>query len=142
MVVQNWWFTTLLKNSYNNCPSLQKDIKCDILIIGGGMSGVSAACEFIGKGLKVVLVEKNILGGSSSGKSAGFLTPDSELELSQLVRRFGIKGAKEIWSSPTRGIDLIVEKIKKYNLECDFRDQDSLFLGIGQSGLKDFHQNE
>ena len=87
MIVQNWWFTTLLKNEYKICPPLQKDINCDILIIGGGMSGVSAAAEFIDKGFKVVLIEKNILGGSSSGKSAGFLTPDSELELSQLVRK-------------------------------------------------------
>jgi gamma-glutamylputrescine oxidase len=137
MIVQNWWFTTLLKSSYKTCPALQKDLKCDVLIIGGGMSGVSAACEFIDKGLKVILIEKNILGGSSSGKSAGFLTPDSELELSQLVRRFGIKGANEIWSAPVKGIDLIVNNVRKHNISCDFRVQDSLFLGIGNSGLKD-----
>ena len=137
MIVQNWWFTTLLKSSYKTCPALQKDLKCDVLIIGGGMSGVSAASEFIGKGLRVVLIEKNILGGSSSGKSAGFLTPDSELELSQLVRRFGVKGANEIWSAPVKGIDLIVENVNKHNISCDFRVQDSLFLGIGNSGIKD-----
>ena len=137
MIVQNWWFTTLLKNEYKICPPLQKDINCDILIIGGGMSGVSAAAEFIDKGFKVVLIEKNILGGSSSGKSAGFLTPDSELELSQLVRRFGIKGANEIWSAPVEGIELIKKNVEKYNISCDFRIQDSLFLGIGTSGLID-----
>ena len=56
MIVQNWWFTTLLKNEYKICPPLQKDINCDILIIGGGMSGVSAAAEFNDKGFKVVLI--------------------------------------------------------------------------------------
>lgn len=137
MIVQNWWFTTLLENKNSICNPLQSNIECDVLIVGGGMSGVSAAAAFIGKGLKVVLVEKNILGGSSSGKSAGFLTPDSELELSQLVRRFGIKGANEIWQIPVNGIELIKNYIEKYQLSCDFRVQDSLFVGIGKDGWKD-----
>ena len=137
MIVQNWWFTTLLERQYQVCLPLQADIKCDVLIIGGGMSGVSAAAEFLGKGMKVVLLERNILAGSSSGRSAGFLTPDSELELSQLVRRFGIEGAKKIWEIPVKGIRAIKEHIEKYNIACDFRTQDSLFLGIGKGGWKD-----
>ena len=135
MIIQNWWFTTLLEHKYDVCPPLQKDIECDVLIIGGGMSGISAAAAFIDKGLKVVLVEKNIVGGGTSGKSAGFMTPDSELELSQIVRRYGIKGAQEIWEIPTRGISLVRDYIKKYDIKCDYREQDSLFLGIGKSGL-------
>jgi gamma-glutamylputrescine oxidase len=137
VIVQNWWFTTLLEKKYKTCLPLQNNIECDVLIIGGGMSGVSAAAAFIGKGLKVVLVEKNILGGSSSGKSAGFLTPDSELELSQLVRRYGVKGANEIWQIPIQGIQLIKRYVEQYQIQCDFRKQDSLFLGIGNSGWQD-----
>lgn len=137
MIVQNWWITTMLEPQYAHCGPLTKDITCDVLIIGGGMSGVSAAVGFIKKGLKVVLLEKNILGGSSSGRSAGFLTPDSELELSQLVRRYGLKKAKEIWSIPTTGIAKIKSNIEQYDIACDFRVQDSLFLGIGKGGWKD-----
>ncbi len=93
MVNQNWWITTLMVQQHKYCPPLTKDIKCDVLIVGGGFSGISAAAEFLRKGLSVVLIEKNIVGGSSSGRSAGFLTPDSELELHQLVRRYGAKAA-------------------------------------------------
>ena len=93
MVNQNWWITTLMIKEHKYCPPLTKAIKCDVLIVGGGFSGVSAAAEFLRKGLSVVLIEKNIIGGSSSGRSAGFLTPDSELELHQLVRRYGAKAA-------------------------------------------------
>lgn len=97
MINQNWWFTTLLIKQFKYCPPLNKSIKCDVLIVGGGLSGISAAAEFLNKGLSVVMIEKNIVGGSSTGKSAGFLTPDSELELHQLVRRYGIDAAKDIW---------------------------------------------
>jgi len=142
MIIQNWWFTTLLEHSYRVCPTLQKDIECDVLILGGGMSGMSAAAAFMGKGLKVVLIEKNIVGGGTTGRSAGFMTPDSELELCQLVRRYGVTGAREIWEIPTRGIGLVKGYIQKHSIPCDYREQDSLFLGIGRNGIRIVREEE
>jgi len=133
MINQDWWFTTLLLRQFKHCPPLNRDIRCDVLIVGGGFAGVSAAAEFVKKGHKVVLLEKNILGGSSSGRSAGFLTPDSELELNQLVRRYGPEAAKDIWNAPTSGIERIVGGIKK----CGLLEQDSLFLGLGKHGKEE-----
>jgi gamma-glutamylputrescine oxidase len=135
MVNQNWWISTLTIKAHKYCPPLTKDIKCDVLIVGGGFSGMSAAAEFVNKGLKVVLIDKNMIGGSSSGRSAGFLTPDSELELHQLVRRYGAKAAREIWEAPCRGIDRIVGSIEKYSVDCGLMRQDSLFLGLGKGGV-------
>ncbi|MEO8486557.1 MAG: FAD-dependent oxidoreductase [Betaproteobacteria bacterium] len=134
MINQNWWITTLMIGGHKYCPPLTKDIKCDVLIVGGGFSGVSVAAEFLRKGLSVVLIEKNIVGGSSSGRSAGFLTPDSELELHQLVRRYGTTAAAEIWEAPCRGIERIVDTINKYDISCGLQRQDSLFLGLGDGG--------
>jgi len=50
MVNQNWWITTLMIKEHKYCPPLTKAIKCDVLIVGGGFSGVSAAVEFLRKG--------------------------------------------------------------------------------------------
>ena len=134
LVNQNWWFTTLLVTQHKRCPPLSADIKCDVAIVGGGFAGVCAAAQFLRKGLKVVLIDKNIIGGSSSGRSAGFLTPDSELELHQLVRRYGAKAAREIWDAPVTAIEGLVRNIEKYNIECGLLKQDSLFLGLGKGG--------
>ena len=134
MIHQNWWYTTLLIKQFKHCRPLNKSIKCDVLIVGGGLTGVSAAAEFLGKGLSVVMIEKNIVGGGTTGRSAGFLTPDSELELHQLVRRYGVEAAREIWAAPCQGIDRVVSGIKKRNIECGLLEQDSLFLGVGKGG--------
>src|SRR5215510_14995640 len=136
IINQNWWITTLMIKEHKYCPPLTKDIRCDVLIVGGGFSGMSAAVEFLLKGLSVVLIEKNIIGGSSSGRSAGFLTPDSELELHQLVRRYGPKAAREIWDAPVSAIEGLVRNIEKYNIECGLLKQDSLFLGLGKGGYE------
>lgn len=134
MILQNWWYTTLLNTKVDVRPPLMGDISCDVLVIGGGMAGLHAAHHLIKAGRSVVLLERNICGGSSTGKSAGFLTPDSELELGQLIRRYGVEDAKKVWSIPAQGVDLIVQNINQYGLQCDLRTQDSLFVGIGRNG--------
>ena len=101
LVNQSWWITTLLVNQHKRCPPLTSDIKADVCIVGGGFAGVAAAVEFLKSGHKVVLIEKNILGGSSSGRSAGFLTPDSELVVtaraaSQAPTKLGLKPGSKI----------------------------------------------
>lgn len=136
MILQNWWYTTLLHTKTDARPPLVGDISCDVLVIGGGMAGLHAAHYLAHAERKVVMLERNICGGSSTGKSAGFLTPDSELELGQLVRRYGKEDAKKVWSLPAQGVDLIVQNINQYELRCDLLKQDSLFVGIGRSGAK------
>jgi gamma-glutamylputrescine oxidase len=77
-----------------------------------------------------------VCGGSSTGRSAGFLTPDSELELSQLVRRFGVEGARTLWEVPVKGIELITDHVRRHAIQCDLIPQDSLFVGKGRAGRR------
>lgn len=134
MILQNWWYTTLLNTKAKHQPPLRGDLNCEVAVIGGGMAGLHAALQLHRTGKNVVLLERNICGGSSTGKSAGFLTPDSELELSQLIRRYGTDGARTVWSIPVQGVNLIKQTITDFKIDCDFRTQDSLFVGIGKSG--------
>lgn len=136
MIIQNWWYTTLLNTKADFQPPLRGKIKADVLVAGGGIAGLHAALALVRAGRSVVLLERNICGGSSTGKSAGFLTPDSELELSQLVRRYGVKDAKKVWGIAAQGVDLIVNTIREFSISCDLQEQDSLYAGVGSSGKK------
>lgn len=134
ILLQNWWYTTLLEVHSPINPPLKGDVKADVVIIGAGAAGLSAAHTLMNKGLKVIILEKNICGGSSTGKSAGFLTPDSELELSQLLRRFGKQGAQDIWEVATSGVKMMLDNIDKHKIKCDLLQQDSLFLANDMHG--------
>jgi len=134
MLLQNWWEKTLLQRKPKFCDALQGEISCDSLVIGGGVAGLHAALTLVENGKDVVLIEKNTCGSSSSGRSSGFLTPDSELEMYQMIRRYGLKGAQKVWSIPTKGVALIAETAQKYHIDCDLEVQDSLFVGLGKKG--------
>ncbi|MFM2224440.1 MAG: hypothetical protein RJA07_642 [Bacteroidota bacterium] len=140
MLLQNWWFTTLLEQAYTKCPPLKGNIEADFVVVGGGAAGISAAHYLSTNGQKVVLLERNIIGGSSTGKSAGFLTPDSELELSQLIRRFGKEGANDIWNVAVSGVKMMVDNIRSNNIQCDLQTQNSLFLANDKASIGDVEE--
>lgn len=140
MILQNWWYTTLLGVARPICPPLRGHVTADVAIVGGGAAGLAAALRVSGQGLRVVLLERNICGGSTTGKSAGFLTPDSELELSQLVRRFGEQGARDLWACASDGVQRMVETVREHHLDCDLVRQDSLFVADGRGGLGDVRE--
>lgn len=115
---------------------LTHDIETDILVIGGGMAGLSAAQSFRKKGLNVVLVEKNYCGSGASGKSSGFITPDSELPLRHFVQKYGADHAKKLWDFIASGVALIKNNIHNYSLECDYQAQDTLVLASTQKAFE------
>lgn len=111
-----------------NSKHLNHDITTDVVIIGGGMAGLSAAQSFRQKGCQVVLLEKNYCGSGATGKSSGFITPDSELPLRKLIQSLGPIEAKKLWDFINSGVQHIRYNIQNYNLNCDYQEQDTLVL--------------
>jgi gamma-glutamylputrescine oxidase len=142
MILQDWWYTTLADVQEINCPPLRQDIETDVVVVGGGIAGLSAALELAKNGRKVAILERNICGGSSTGKSSGFLTPDSELELSQLIRRYGKAGAARLWNAATSGVDTIRAVVREHDIDCDLQSQDCLFLANDDAALSEIAEEE
>jgi len=137
MRLQDWWFTTLMGTPLRLEPPLRGDRRTDVLIVGAGAAGLAAAMRLSERGLDVTVIDQNVCGGSSTGKSAGFLTPDSELELSQILRRYGPGGARDLWEGAQWGVDRMVSTIRDHAIDADLQKQDCLFLGEGRSGPKE-----
>lgn len=130
---QVFWF---IKNTSK--PKLLSGIvKADIAIIGGGMAGLSAALAFAKKGVRVALVERYYCGAGATGKSSGFITPNAELDLSHIKRRFGPQKGHAIWEFVASGVHSIKNTIEAYNISCDYQVQDTLVVANGRWGMRD-----
>ena len=128
MFYQVWWENSPSGIKTDPCPPLDKDIKTESLVIGAGIAGLQAALKLINAGKQVVLLEKSICGGSSTGRSAGFLTPESEEDFKKLINRYGQSRAKAIYEIPLQGVNIILNNIRENNFNCDLRKQDSLYF--------------
>jgi len=109
-------------------PALTNDYETDVVIVGGGMAGLTCAQELLTGGKRVVLLEAEFCGSGASGKTSGFITPDSEIELSSLVEQHGPEKAKRMWEFVLSGVERIRENIITHHFTCDYAVQDSLFI--------------
>ena len=104
------------------------------MVVGGGVAGLHAALRLNAEGARVVLLEKTVCGGGMSGLSSGFLTPDSEMGLKDLVHRFGVTRASALWAIAWDGVRLIASTARAHGFDCDLCECDSLFVGDGPRG--------
>ena len=115
---------------------LDRDLTVDAAVVGGGMAGLTCAQFLREGGLSVALVEKQFCGAGASGKSSGFITPASELELSELIANFGIDRARELWAFAEGGVALIRSNIREFGIACDYQVQDSLLVAADDRGAR------
>lgn len=85
----------------------------DIVIIGGGIAGLSAAYWLLkeNSGMTVALVEKGELASGASGRNAGFITCGSVEHFNRLVSKHGAEEAADIWRFSEENLRLLKKEI-------------------------------
>lgn len=107
---------------YAENPPLRGEEKADVVIVGGGFTGVSTA-YFLKKadpGLKVVLLESEVIGFGASGRNGGFNMTLFGFTLGITAFRFGRDKAREAHHYMEKAVDLVRDLVKEHRIECDY----------------------
>ena len=94
----------------NNIKELDKDITLDVLIIGGGITGISTLYNLRKSKLKIALVEKDLIGHSTTGHTTGKINYLQELIYYDLEKKYNLDVAKLYLESQLTAIKQIVKK--------------------------------
>jgi hypothetical protein len=84
--------------AWHEFEPLNADIECDVVVIGGGLLGVSAALHLSEQGVDTVLVEKNRVGSAASGRMVatdGWANV-TDVKATDLAKRFADAGVSSI----------------------------------------------
>lgn len=100
--------------------SLSSDLQVDVVIIGGGLTGLTAAHLFKQAGAKVALLERSRCAGADTGRTTAHLTYVTDERLNHLVDTFGRDGAKAFWEAGIAAIDHISEIQRNQKIDCEF----------------------
>jgi gamma-glutamylputrescine oxidase len=119
-----------LDNKNASYPSLNENIEADVIIVGGGITGISAAYHFGIEGLSTVLLEGEVIGGGTTGLSLGILAIGNESDLQNTVNLVGEEKACKIWNDSIQAIKLIEDVISKHNIDCEFQKTGGIYLAV------------
>ncbi len=100
---------------------LQQNLSVDVVVVGGGITGLTAAWMLRRAGQRVALIERGRIGGMDTGHTTAHLTCVTDTRLHQLVRRFGESGARAIWKAGATAIDQIAALVQEIGTDCGFR---------------------
>lgn len=125
------WSEVICGNIY---PFLNEDIDVDVLIIGGGITGINVAYNLIDSGLKVCLVEKNLIGSGVTSRTTGKLTYLQENICSKINLYHGIDKAKMYVESQIEAINLAKNIINKENIDCNLEKVKSYIFSNSNDG--------
>ncbi|WP_108257820.1 NAD(P)/FAD-dependent oxidoreductase [Mangrovicoccus ximenensis] len=110
--------------SYAPFPALEGDTEADVAVVGGGFTGINAAIELAGRGLRVVLLEANRIGWGATGRNGGQITGSlsgDEAMARQFRRSLGAGTADYIWDLRWRGHRIIRERVARFGIDCDLK---------------------
>ena len=99
---------------------LRGALTADAVIIGSGLSGVTAAYLLAKAGKDVVLLTDETIADSTSAYTTGFITENIDTALGDLEKMFGEKRARMIWQSGRDAIKHIEATVKREGIECEF----------------------
>ena len=100
-------------------PALQAVQRCDVVIIGGGFTGLSAALALAKRGISVTLLEAERIGWGASGRNGGQVIPGLKYDPDELITRYGEAHGQRMIDLSARNADVVFELIKQHNIDCD-----------------------
>ncbi|WP_142846385.1 FAD-dependent oxidoreductase [Telmatospirillum sp. J64-1] len=106
-------------------PRLDGDRTADVVVVGGGIAGLTAAWHLAEAGQRVLLLEAQRIGRQVTGHSTAKVTTQHGLIYTDLIERFGTEGAYAYAEANRWALEEIAETVAQLGIDCAFERKDA-----------------
>ncbi len=111
-----------------------ENLKCDALIVGGGITGSLVAERLTRQGLDVIIVDRELPGRGSTAASTSMLLWEIDCPLAQLTEIYGFEQASRAYLASLHAVARLKSLVLQLGVPCEIRDKNSLLLAAGDTG--------
>lgn len=119
--------------------ALSVDLQTDLLVIGAGFTGCSAALEAAQNGADVVVLERDTIGFGGSGRNVGLVNAGLWLPPDQITKQIGPDAGARLIAALSVAPDLVFSIIAAQSIDCDATRNGTLHLAHAPAGVKELH---
>jgi glycine/D-amino acid oxidase-like deaminating enzyme len=112
---------------------LGEDVKCDALIVGGGITGSLIAERLTRGGLDVIVIDRELPGRGSTAASTSMLLWEIDRSLTQLTEIYGFERASRAYQASLQAVAGLQSLVHRLGISCELRDKPSLYLAAGDT---------
>lgn len=102
-------------------PPLQGAVAADVVVVGGGFAGLSAALELAQRGFSVALLEADRVGSGASGRNGGQAIVGFASGQGELDAQLGAARSQQAWDMSVQAVHLIEQRIAAHAIDCDWQ---------------------
>ena len=114
----------------------ERQERYDVAIIGGGLTGVTAALHLAEHGYDVVVLEAETIGSGGSGRNGGHLCQGWPSDFHHISNQLNTHDADLAWQAGMAAVDMVASRVSKHNIACDLQ------FGYLHAALHQRHLNE
>jgi glycine/D-amino acid oxidase-like deaminating enzyme len=122
------WFARAAQRSW---ADITGNLKCDALIVGGGITGSLIAERLTRQGLDVVIIDREFPGRGSTAASTSMLLWEIDRSLTQLTEAYGFERGSRAYQASLQAVGGLKALVLELGLPCNMREKDSLYLATG-----------
>jgi glycine/D-amino acid oxidase-like deaminating enzyme len=127
----------LLKNGIiTSYPSLRENISCEILVVGGGITGALIAFQLSGEGYKVVMIDKRDVSLGSTCATTALLQYEIDEPLHRLIDKVGKQAAVDSYKEGVASIKKLEKLINTVGMNCGFKSKASCYIAHDRDSVE------
>jgi glycine/D-amino acid oxidase-like deaminating enzyme len=116
--------------------TLGRDIRCDVLIVGGGISGALLAEALSSRSLSIVLVDRRGISRGSTAASTAMVEFELDTPLIVLQEQIGKSRAERIYRRSLRAVADLMRKLERLSIHCEQSPRETLYLSGKKLGAE------
>ncbi len=109
-------------NDHTRHPALTGRVDADVVVVGGGLTGISAALNLAERGFSVVVLEAGRIGWAASGRNGGQMIAGYACGIDTFASDLPPEDVKRVWDMGVESIAIIRDRVARHGIECDLRD--------------------